>query len=142
MDIEKNIKKYGWHFISVFDPEGEKENFSYTVGFEETYSFPEIIVFGLNKDSAHGICTDIANHLASGKSYPINTKIKDVIGGDYEVMFKEIQPEKYNGYLNGGLNYYSQQFRACVMFWPDKNGIFPFEKGYMLNAQNEALQIV
>ena len=142
MDIKKNIEQYGWHFIFVFDPDGEKENFSYTVGFEETYKFPEIIIFGLNKDSAHGICTDIADDLAKGKTYPLNTKIADVIGGDYKVLFKEVLPEKFDGYLNGCLSYYKKPFRACVMFWPDKDGMFPFEYGYKSKAQNEALQIV
>jgi len=59
VDIAKNIDKHGWHFVHVIDPNSEKPDFSHTIGLEQKYKHPEIIIFGLNKDSAHAIFTDI-----------------------------------------------------------------------------------
>ncbi len=31
----------GWHFLYVFDPEGEHENFAYSIGFEDNLGYTE-----------------------------------------------------------------------------------------------------
>jgi len=140
--IAKDIEKFGWHSLFVFDPEGEKANFHYTVGIEESYGHPEIIIFGLSQESGHGILTDLIEDIKSENSFEPNKKLGDVIGGDFDVMFKPVKDPRNIEYLAGAENYYKKQFRAYVMLWPDKNNILPTEKACQITIQNEALEIV
>jgi len=140
--IKENIRKHGWHFLFVFDPNGEREDFSYTIGLEESFNHPEIIVFGLKKDSSHAILTDIVEDIKSGATMESDKKLGNVIGGDLEVMFKPLISSAYKEYLGTAVDYYSRQFRAQVMFWPDKANKLPTESGCEVTIQDEALAIV
>lgn len=141
-DIQKDIDKYGWHFLFVFDPDGERPDFAYSIGLEESYDHPEIMVFGLDKDTAHEILSDIADDLKTGKKYQLNTKFPDVIAGDFEIMFKEVKQSAYSEYLGTAVDYYEKPFRAWVLFWPDKSNILPTEDGCSLTVQDEGREIV
>ena len=140
--IIKDIENFGWHSLFVFDPEGEKANFHYTVGLEESYSHPEILIFGLSQDSGHGILTDLVEEIKSGKPFEPNLKLSEVIGGSFDVMFKPVRNPLDIEYLAGAQNYYKKNFRAYVMFWPDKENVLPTEKTCTVTTQNEALEIV
>ena len=68
--------------------------------------------------------------------------MKDVISGDFEVMFKPVQQKAFSEYLGTAVNYYNKPFRAWVMFWPDKSNILPFEESCEVSIQDEALNII
>lgn len=140
--IKENILEHGWHFLFVFDPKGEREDFSYTIGLEESFNHPEIMIFGLKKDSSHAILTDIVEDIKSGVRMEPDKILSNVIGGDLDVMFKPIISSAYKEYLGTATKYYSKPFRAQVMFWPDKANKLPTESGCEITIQNEALAIV
>lgn len=140
--IKNNIDEYGWHFLFVFDPNGEHVDFSYTIGLEESFDHPEIVIFGLKKDSAHGILSAIVDDIKSGVVMEPNKRLPNVIGGDFEVLFKPIVGSAYEDYLGTAVRYYGKPFRAQVMFWPDKNNKLPQDEGCEVTIQDEALQIV
>jgi hypothetical protein len=114
--IQGHIKEYGWHFLFVFDPNGVHQDFSYTIGLEESYGHPEIMIFGLKKESAHAILADIVEDIKSGITMETNKKLGNVIGGDLEVMFKPITTSAYKKYLGTAVDYYGKPFRAQIMF--------------------------
>lgn len=58
MSIEENIKKHGWQYQFVFDA-GKNPDFSYTIGLEESFSHPEIMIFGLKRDQMHSVLSDL-----------------------------------------------------------------------------------
>ena len=51
--VEKDIESYGWHVLAVFG--GDLPNFSYTIGFKETLSHPEIVMSGLSTEMMHDL---------------------------------------------------------------------------------------
>lgn len=140
--ITKDIAEFGWHSLFVFDPKNESANFHYTVGFEESFGHPELIIFGLAQEAGHGILTDLADDIKSGKVFDPDKKMNGVVGGDFTVIFKSVVRPSEIEYLAGAQNYYKKPFRALVMFWPDKNNVLPLEKHCEVDIQNEALQIV
>ncbi len=140
--IENNIKEFGWHCLNVFYPDDGKPEFTYSIGFEETYNHPEIMMFGLEADKSHHMLADIAHDIKNGVILKTDVRLKNVIGGDYEVMFKEIKQESFGQYLGTAVDYYEKPFRAWVMLWPDKHNILPTESGCLATDQNEALGII
>ena len=142
MSIEENIKNYGWQCQFVFDDAGEKPDFSYTIGLEETFSHPEIMIFGLKREQMHTILTDLVYDIKEGRKFKTDEKTSDVISGDFEVIFKPLKEEYIPEYAGVAQRYYKKPFRVLVMFWPDKKNILPTESGCELTVQNEALGIV
>ncbi|AZR39534.1 DUF4262 domain-containing protein [Marinobacter salarius] len=140
--VAEDIEAHGWHCVFVFDPEGEHSDFAYSIGFEESYRHPEVMVFGLGKDVSHAILADIAKDIQSGAVFEPGKRVPDVIGGDLDVCFQSVRPEAYDEYLGTAANYYQGPFRALVMFWPDKFNVLPQEDGWQENDQVEATKIV
>ena len=140
--VKADIEEFGWHFLYVFDPEQEHANFGYTIGLEETYNHPEIIVFGLKKETIHGILTDLVEKIEIGTTFGTDEKLKDLIANDFKVLFKPVVGSGFDDYLGQAVKYYNKPFRALVLFWPDKNNILPTEQGCEVDVQDEALKIV
>ena len=140
--IQEDIEKFGWHFLHVFDPNGVKNVFSYSIGFEESFNQPEILIFGLGKDVAHEILTDVADDLRNGLKLAVDKRMRGLISGDFDVMFKSVQQKAFSEYLGTAVDYYNKPFRAWVMFWPDKSNILPLEDGCAVSIQDEALTII
>jgi len=136
--LKNNIEQHGWQCQYVFD----KNEFSYSIGFEESFNHPEIMIFGLNKDTMHALLSDIADEIKQGRVFEPNTKTGDILSGDYEVIFKPLKADMYSEYAGIATRYYNKPFRVLVMFWPDKNNVLPTEPNCELTVQNEALQIV
>ncbi|MCG7981357.1 MAG: DUF4262 domain-containing protein [Candidatus Thiodiazotropha lotti] len=142
MSIEENIAKYGWQFQYVFDETGENQDFSYTIGLEESYSHPEIMIFGLKREQMHAILTDVVNDIKVGRVFKPNEKTRGVLAGDYEVLFRPLREDCIQEYAGIAERYYKRPFRVYIMLWPDKNNILPTEPDCKLTVQNEAMQIV
>jgi hypothetical protein len=52
-ELLRNIEKFGWQSMSVFDPDGENPSFTYSIGFTSSVASPEFIVFGLDTGLMH-----------------------------------------------------------------------------------------
>ena len=141
--MKADIQKFGWHCLSVFPTQDEEgEIFTYTVGLTETFGHPEIMIFGLNKDTAHGILTDCVEIIRSGNVFLSDEEYSNVIGGGFKVVFKQVKPECLSEYFGMAGRYYGGgDFSGLVMFWPNKNHRFPWDEPD-LAVQREALTIV
>lgn len=126
----------------MFDEKGEKPSFSYTIGLEESFSHPEVMIFGLKREQMHAILSDIVNDIKSGRAFEANIKTGNVLAGHFDVLFKPLKSEFLSEYAGIAERYYNRPFRVYVMLWPDKHNILPTEPGCELTVQNEALEIV
>ena len=142
IDTKETIKKHGWLFQFVFDKEGSRQDFAYTIGLEETFNHPEIMIFGLPRETMHGILSDLVSCIREGHSFPPHQRTKNILKGGYEVIFKPLKKEQYAYYIGQAQMYYEKPFRTYVMFWPDRNNVLPIEEGCELNVQDEALDII
>ena len=141
---ESDITQYGWSFMYVdADQVQGMESFSYTVGFEKTYSHPEIITFGLPAESAHGILSAAAAAVKDGEAMPLHVPVENIIGGDLKVIFKPFDHERYADYLSVAIAAYgTSNFRTQIMMWPDKEGNYPNEREYSIKAQLNASKVI
>lgn len=140
--IKNHIQEYGWRFQYVFDAEGLKESFAYTIGFEESFDHPEIMVFGLDREIMHSLLQEVAVAVKGGAKFQPDQRYTDILSGDFEVIFKPLKSEFYSEYAGVASDYYEDAVRMYVMFWPDKNNVLPTEPGCQLTVQDEALNIV
>lgn len=140
--VKKNIDRYGWSTLYVHDKQQNREDFMYSIGFEQAYAHPEVMIFGLRKEIMHTILSDLAKSISEGFRVKFDVREQGVIGNGLDVLFKEVKPEYFDGYLGTAKRHYQKPFRACVMFWPDKENVLPVDPGCSLVKQREALDIV
>lgn len=142
ISTKENIDTHGWESVYVFDEKETKQPYLYSIGLEQTFNHPEVVIFGLARKTMHGILSDIVHDIKNGVVFEKNKRIANVISSDFEVMFKAIKEEYYSEYLGIAKDYYKKPFRAWIMFWPDKNNVLPLEECCELDIQDEALNIV
>lgn len=140
--VKEHIQQYGWRFQYVFDSEGLKESFAYTIGFEESFSHPEVMIFGLERETMHSLLQEVAGALKSGGAFLPGQRYGGILSGDFEVVFKPLKDQCYPVYAGIACDYYEHGFRMYVMLWPDSNNVLPTEPGCQLTVQDEALEIV
>ncbi len=122
-----NIAEYGWHCLHVLPHEDEDaEPFSYTIGLAERFQHPEIAVFGLDDEVAHGVLAECVDLVRGGKVLPSDTPVSDILSGGYDVLFKPISKHHYAEYLGTAVRYFGHSdFDAVALLWPDECGRFP-----------------
>ena len=143
LKISEHIREFGWHCLHIFPTEAVHANFSYSIGFNESYEAPEVLIFGLSREKAHALLNECAQLLKSGAS--IESEIEDdrILAGGYKVMFKQVKADAFHEYLGTALRFYGEKpFTAVVMFLPDKQHKFPWQSGYDDINATESLSIV
>ncbi len=120
--VDEDIAKYGWHVLSVACE--DSPSFSYTVGFEQTLSHPEIIMSGLGTELMHHLLNDIGELIKNGSSFKNGDLSNEVVKG-FPVKFIEVKDSALSEYLRVAKAHYDNKgFRALQCVWPDKDGVF------------------
>ena len=138
------MAQYGWTFMFVdADPVSGQESFSYTIGFEKTYSHPEVIIFGLPAEASHRIVSVIAAAIKESEIMPLHVAVDNIIGNDLKVIFKPLDHLLYADYLSVAIEAYgTKNFRSQIMLWPDTKGNYPFDTNYCIKAQLSATKAI
>ena len=123
--VLRNIEEYGWHFTHVFaDDEGP--SFSYSVGLLSSYNHPEIILFGLSQQAAHGLVSSIAERAANGDPIDLSKPSDEIIQG-YSCVFVEASRANRQEYaLSNCWLYQADDFSMYQLVWPSEHGFFPW----------------
>ncbi len=133
--ILTNVKEYGCHVVSVFDPDGEDPSFSYSVGFAEAVGQPEIIIFGLEiglmgtmVNFALDLCRD---GLIIQDWTPVDGLLENHRCIARKVAIDFIVPE----YMNSAIWYHQTQMGQTLsevvqIVWPGaEQGLYPWDEG-------------
>lgn len=121
--VESDIESHGWHVLSVFG-DGEP-NFSYSIGFTETFNHPEVIMSGLSPKLMQALINDIGNLIRDGQTFS-DKQLSDRVIKNFPVMFRAVTESTKEEYLRAATAIYGEEcFDALQCVWPDKNGAFP-----------------
>ena len=143
LQISDNIREYGWHCLHVFPTKDDQDQFSYSIGFGESYGAPEVLIFSFKREKAHALLNECAQLLKNGHTISPGVEDADILDGGYSVVFKSVRPEFFGEYLGTASRYYQgRTFSAVVMFLPDKEHRFPWQPGYDYIPADEPLAIV
>lgn len=123
------VREHGWVRTSVFkDDEGL--GFSYTTGFWITARRPEVIMFGMQAETAHDVFWDLFRDHEAGRSLPIGTRTDNVFANLPAYAFP-VAKRHYPDFLGRDLWFYAGDDFPCLQIvWPDRASIFPWERGF------------
>lgn len=130
-EIAEIVRKHGWFAGSVSD---RSPPFLYTVGLMQTYRHPELIVFGLEPDGAHALCSALVRGMAAGGSYTEAGVRKVAVGGEaHRIAVRRVHPSQHPLYLGFAMAFARRErlgdLVAVQAFWADSAGKFPFDAG-------------
>ena len=123
------IREHGWFRTDVM-ADAEGPGFSYTTGLWQGLQHPELIVFGLNGQTAHEIFWDVFRSIEAGEALPIGRPVADVFGNALAYVLPVA--EKYHAeYLGWSRWFYRGDGFPCVqIIWPDPEGRFPWNADF------------
>lgn len=139
-EIVSNIEKHGCHIMAVFDPNGDKPSFAYSVGYTRTLEkigkrdCPEVIMFGLPRDVVGPAINSLLAMCAAGQTLDDGDRLESFFG-EYDAVVRIVHETQIaEEYLNSALWYHRTQMgrslrKVAMIFWPDQNGVFPWEEG-------------
>ena len=115
--IKEAIEEQGF-YVCNFERHGQMPEFSYTVGFTETWGHPEMLVMGLNVETNSHCLVQCAELVEHGERLTPGWEYSDIV--QCPVQFVDILPQHIPNHFGFGLEYYGKQkFKALQLVWPD-----------------------
>jgi hypothetical protein len=126
--IAQDVAKYGWSALSISDA---APPFSYSCGLMTTFDHPELIVFGMESRESYNVLAAMVKELRSGRSFSAPGTYDGILE-HAQIAIRRVHPtqhELYLGFAMGHCTYMGKLggLEALQVFWPDKQGRFPFE---------------
>jgi Domain of unknown function (DUF4262) len=113
--IQFNVRTHGYSIAFAYD---SAPGCAYTAGLEETWGHPELIVFGLDPDTADRVLRSVADLVRQGfLPNPAGHTGAEIEGG--AVLFEEIDQSAAAHSMPQARDYYGDRpFRALQVIWP------------------------
>lgn len=130
LEIPAVIKKHGWFVANVHDESSTPATyFAYSIGMPTTMKHPELIMLGHSNNLMAKAINDLGAQIRDGSPCPLNTEIYGILskGG---LVCKPMHVTWYRDYLGYGLWFHGDEIFAVLQaFWPDANGLYPWDEG-------------
>jgi len=130
--VRADIERYGWHvaLVPADDATPGAVGWAFTIGLEQRLRHPELVVFGLEHELAHGLLNRAADAVRRGWRFEPGQRYDGLLEG-YACAAREIDPRWYPVFLgNAQWHYQGDGFRALQLFWPDPAKRYPWEEGF------------
>lgn len=115
--------------------------YGYTIGFEQTFGFPEVVIVGLKPVAAKGLAGLVADLLRGGTQIPIGELFRGLYDGDQRAALLPVDVAAMGPMFESAAAWYGDEpFRVVQLVWPDRTGWLPWEPGF--DAALGAVQVM
>ncbi len=112
--------------MTVFGDD-EHEPFAYTVGLYSSYKHPELLVYGLPRETAHAVLSIAARAAADGNPLNLSEPTDELLEG-YPCVFVQVPRDQYPEHVGCARWYYQgDDFPVQQIVWPSNAGHFPWQ---------------
>ncbi|WP_026224985.1 DUF4262 domain-containing protein [Methyloversatilis thermotolerans] len=127
--VADDIRTHGCHVVTVFDPEGQAPNFSYSIGIEQSTGAPEAIVIGLDVKLGHRVINEYLRQIQAGTRFVRGEPCDGFLEG-FPVLIEPAKKARVAPYMLGCARYYGRRaFTAVQIVYPTTRGVWPWEPG-------------
>lgn len=128
------IEQNGWAMEPVMPVPGSDPpvpGYSYTVGLEATFGFPEVCIFGLTPVAARGLIGLIVDIVRTDGHVPIGPLFTGLLDNDLRCALLPVEVEETGELFASAAEWYgASPFRMVQLTWPDRTGWLPWEPGF------------
>src|SRR5271154_1019490 len=97
-DLDKivvaNVNEFGWHAVNVIEDDGHPP-WTFSIGLYETWGFPELIVIGRSRATAHEMLKTLASQIEDGCTPDLRDPEPYLLLG-MRSHFVEVNPRYYS----------------------------------------------
>ncbi|MCA9518371.1 MAG: DUF4262 domain-containing protein [Myxococcales bacterium] len=123
-----DVAQVGWHLVLVPE-DADTPGWAYTIGLERSHGHPELVVFGLDLETAGGVLNLLGERIRDGERFALDAEIADVIE-DGELALRPVAARWYEPFLGYARWFYGGDgFTAWQLFWPEDDGVMPWDEG-------------
>ena len=127
--VAADIKKFGCHVISVFDPEGNTPSFSYSVGIQACTGAAEAIVVGVRSSLGHSMVNAYNDQVRRGTQFKRGVLYEGFLEG-FAIYVEPAKPTLLKEYTLGCNRYYkARPFSVVQLVYPSTTGVWPWQSG-------------
>jgi len=124
--LQNLIDEHGWAVHAVEGTSQGRPQFAHTVGFQDAFDHPEVVVYGLPERLSGRILNGLGELIRQGNAPRVETRTPDVIS-NYDVVFIPVtDPAADDDLIILGAMWEGRQNRAVQLVWPDSDGHFPW----------------
>jgi hypothetical protein len=126
LGIRAVIDTHGWAGMAIFDPANQRASWFYTVGVT-TLGHPELVIFGLPPEVAHGVADTAIAQIRDGGRYEPGTTYDDILEDGFAVAVVKVDEPGHDEYpLGMARRIYGSDVEAVQLVWPGDDGLFPW----------------
>jgi hypothetical protein len=134
--IADNVDRDGWAKVYIQKNPADPESrilFTVTVGMQEKFGLPELIVFGLKRETVDGVIHNVAAKLVQEKKWTGQPLRMDGVLNEVDVELRPVHAEHLAevGAINTMIRRETGRPPLAGMiqvFWPGDDGLFPWEE--------------
>ena len=105
--------------------------YAYTIGLNESFSFPDIVIFGLAPVAVKGLIDLVIEQVTSGVEIPRDVPLVGLLDNDLRCVFSTVDVTANAHLFTTGVKWNRGKVGAMLqLVWPDRNGLLPFESGF------------
>lgn len=125
--VADDIREYGCHVISVFDPEEKQPNFSYSIGIQKMTGAPEAIVLGVRSDLGHFMVNEYNQKVRAGAKFERGVLYSGFLEG-FSIYVEPVKASRLHDYTLGCYRYYDgEPFSTVQLIYPTTSGVWPWQ---------------
>jgi len=127
--VRRDVDTFGWHVVKIMGDEVAPP-WAFSIGLEEQFSHPEIVIFGMDLDPLHRLVNELGTQVKRGRRFEDGERAERVLA-NHPPAFRSVLPRWHDAFLGNAAWFYRERgFRALQCFWPDAQGALPWEPAF------------
>ena len=127
--VREHIARFGWHLVMI-PPEPPATGWVHTIGLDERFGHPELIVFGHDFTVLSPLLNTLGERIRAGSRLEAGGELSGVLEG-LPLAFRSVAAKWIEPFLgNAAWHTKREQIPALQCFWPDPLGRFPWDPGF------------
>ncbi|HPE48096.1 MAG: DUF4262 domain-containing protein [Hyphomonas sp.] len=135
LPIAAGLDRDGWTKVYIQKTPGDPNSrilFTTTIGMQEKFGVPELVLFGLNQETIDGVIHNVAAKLVQEHKWTGAPMRMDGVLNEADVELRAVHPEHLNEVGAMNIMVRRETGRPPLMgmiqiFWPGDDGRFPWD---------------
>ncbi len=123
--VRAGVAEHGWWVIQIPGGSEVEPGFAYTIGLWSSYRHPELIVVGMEPETAHAVLNELGRRIKAGVACEPGLDLDDILKGVPLRVREVIAPASYAEHVGWAIAYHRAPFPLWQVLWPERNGVFP-----------------
>ena len=132
--VKADIQVHGWHVAKI---EGDEHvpPWAHTIGFGDTFDHAEVIAWGMGVDQLHALLNRVGDLLRAGNRFAPDQQVHNILE-KFPCTFKAVDARWHQPFAgNAAWHHRDGALSLLQIFWPDPEGLFPWEAGFQADLR-------